>query len=101
MEIKGANYRVGYDPANVVVSFEGILRLSGPEEYQPIEDLLSKVLETNPSRITLDMRALTFVNSSGINVLYKFAIATRKQSELGLSSKHRKASRGRVKRYLI
>jgi anti-anti-sigma factor len=82
MEIKGANYRVWYDPANVVVSFEGILRLSSPEEYQPIEDLLSKVLETNPSRVTHDLRGLTFINSSGINVLYKFASATRKQGEL-------------------
>ena len=80
MEIKGANYRVWYDPANVVVSFEGILRLSSPEEYQPIEDLLSKVLETNPSCVTHDMR-FTFINSSGINVLYKFASATRKQGE--------------------
>lgn len=84
MEIKGVNYRVWYDPANVVVSFEGILRLGGPQEYQPIEDLLDKVLLTEPNVITLDMRALSFLNSSGINVLYKFAIAMRKKGELKL-----------------
>lgn len=85
MEVKGVNYRVWYDPANVMVSFEGILRLGGPQEYQPIEDLLEKVLLTEPKVITLDVRALSFLNSSGIHVLYKFAIAMRKKGELRLS----------------
>jgi len=84
MEIKGITHRVWYDPSNVVVSFEGILRLGGPQEYQPIEDLLEKVLLTEPKVITLDLRALSFLNSSGINVLYKFAIAMRKKGELQL-----------------
>ena len=84
MEIKGVNYRVWYDPANAVVSFEGILRLGGPQEYQPIEDLLEKVLLTEPKTITLDVRALNFLNSSGINVLFKFAIASRKKGDLQL-----------------
>ncbi|EYF01547.1 slr1658 superfamily regulator [Chondromyces apiculatus] len=84
MEIKGGNYRVWYDANEVTVYFEGILRLGGPQEYAPIETLLDKVLESNPSKITLDLRALNFLNSSGINVLYKFAIATRKKGELQL-----------------
>lgn len=84
MEIKGGNYRVWYDPAYVVVSFEGILRLSGAQEYEPIENLLDKVLMTEPKTITLDLQALHFLNSSGINMLYKFAIATRKKGDLQL-----------------
>lgn len=85
MEIKGGTYRVWYDPNESTVSFEGILRLGGPEEYQPIDTLLERVLEGGPTRITLDMRRLSFLNSSGINVLYKFAIATRKQADVQLS----------------
>ncbi len=84
MEIKGENYRVWYDPSEVKVHFEGILRLSGAQEYQPIEDLLHKVLATDPKTVTLDVRALSFLNSSGINVLYKFAIAARKKGDLQL-----------------
>lgn len=84
MEINSGNYRVWVDPATVTVYFEGILRLAGPQEYQPIEDLLDKVLLSEPKAITLDVHALNFINSSGINVLYKFAIATRKQGELPL-----------------
>lgn len=85
MEIKGGNYRVWFDPAETTVYFEGILRLGSPTEYQPIEDLLEKVLMTEPKVITLDMRALNFLNSSGINMLYKFAIAMRKKGELQLA----------------
>ena len=84
MEVKGGTYRVWYDPSEATVSFEGIMRLGGPEEYQPIEKLLERVLESSPGKINLDMRRLTFLNSSGINVLYKFAIATRKQSDVQL-----------------
>jgi hypothetical protein len=84
MEIKGLNYRVWYDLNEVTVYFEGLLRLGGPQEYQPIEDLLEKVLLNEPKAITLDVRALSFLNSSGINVLYKFAIAMRKKGELQL-----------------
>lgn len=84
MEIKGVNYRVWYDPSDVVVYFEGILRLGGAQEYTPIEDLLDKVLVAGPKTVTLDVRALSFLNSSGINVLYKFAIATRKKGEVQL-----------------
>lgn len=84
MEVKGVNYRVWYNPVEVLVSFEGILRLGGPQEYQPIEDLLDKVLLSEPKVITLDLRALSFLNSSGISVLYKFAIAMRKRGDLQL-----------------
>jgi hypothetical protein len=84
MEIKSDNFRVWYDPAEVKVFFEGSLQLSGAQEYQPIEDLLEKVLSMGPETVTLDLRALSFLNSSGINVLYKFAIAARKKGELKL-----------------
>jgi len=84
MEIKGGTYRVWYDPSETTVHFEGILRLGGAEEYQPIEKLLERVLESNPTRIMLDLRGLSFLNSSGINVLYKFSIATRKQADTQL-----------------
>lgn len=91
MEIKGSSYRVWYDPTNVVIYFEGILRLGGPQEYSPIEDLMEKVLLKEPKVITLDMQNLNFLNSSGINMLYKFAIATRKKGEVHLVARGSKA----------
>jgi hypothetical protein len=81
MEIRGSSYRVWYSPSDVKVTFEGILRL-GTAEYGPIEELLEKTLLTSPKVLTLDLRTLSFLNEAGINVLYKFAIATRKKGDL-------------------
>lgn len=77
-EIKGQGYRVWYDRSSRTVHFEGVLRLS-TSEYKPIDDLLEAVLASNPPSVRLRMTDLQFLNSSGINMLYKFAIAVRKK----------------------
>ena len=78
-DIKGPGYRVWFDAPARTVHFEGVLRLS-TSEYKPIEDLLDRVLLAHPS-LGLRMTELQFLNSSGINMLYKFAIAARKKGE--------------------
>lgn len=78
-EIKGQGYRVWYDPSSKTVHFEGVLRLS-TSEYKPIEELLDHVLAEGPPMLRLRMTELQFLNSSGINLLYKFAIAVRKKA---------------------
>lgn len=78
-DIKGPGYRVWFDATARTVHFEGVLRLS-TSEYKPIEDLLDRVLLANPA-LALRMTELQFLNSSGINMLYKFAIAARKKGE--------------------
>jgi hypothetical protein len=78
-EIKGQGYRVWYDPSSKTVHFEGVLRLS-TSEYKPIDELLEHVLASDPPMLRLRMTELQFLNSSGINLLYKFAIAVRKKA---------------------
>lgn len=82
-EIKGQGYRVWFEPASRTVHFEGILRLS-TGEYQPIEELLHNCLASDPPAMHLKMTELGFLNSSGINMLYKFAIAARKRGSIEL-----------------
>jgi len=77
LDIKGPGYRVYFDEATTTVHFEGSLRL-GTAEYDPISNLLNLVAERKPPTINLRMVDLVFLNSSGINALYKFAIALRK-----------------------
>jgi hypothetical protein len=77
LDIKGPGYRLRYDAAASTVHFEGSLRL-GTAEYEPLANLLNAVVERKPSTIHLRMTDLVFLNSSGINMLYKFAIALRK-----------------------
>ena len=80
MEVKGDSYRVVYDPTTTTVTFDGTLRLRGMTEYDPIVQLLDNVVAQEPDTITLDLRELQFLNSSGINILFKFVIKIRDQS---------------------
>ncbi len=82
-DIKGPGYRVWFDPNTITVYFEGVLRL-GTAEYEPVEQLLHGVLATKPQTLRLHMNNLTFLNSSGINTLYKFVIAIRKLGNLAV-----------------
>jgi hypothetical protein len=81
MEVKGTNYHVTYEPTTSTVSLQGILRLRGLHEYDPIVQLLDDVVDAKPAKITLDLRSLQFLNSSGINILFKFVIKIRDQDQ--------------------
>ena len=79
MEINTKDYNIQYDRATETVTCCGSFRLSQMEEYAPIVQLLNDVAEREPKIITLDLRKLEFLNSSGINILSKFAIKVRQQ----------------------
>lgn len=77
MEIKTEEYNICYDSETETVNFNGSLRLSGMDEYGPIVQLLNQMAEKEPPQITLDLRELEFLNSSGISMLSKFVIKVR------------------------
>ena len=83
-DIQGDNYSVEYDPSTTTVHFHGSLRLGGMAEYQPIADLLTQLADQEPASITLDLKDLKFLNSSGINMLSKFVIGMRKKKTIGI-----------------
>ncbi len=74
MEIKGKEYYVIYNPDTARVTFQGTLRSCGASEYVPIVQLLDDVVASTPRLTVLDLRELYFVNSSGINVIFRFII---------------------------
>ena len=85
MEINTQDYQICYDPATATVSFIGSLRLSGPAEYAPIAHFLTKVADMEPTKITLNLQQLEFLNSSGINVLSKFIIEIRNTARVQMA----------------
>ena len=82
MEIKTAEYNVWTEGA--IIHYEGTLRLSGTDAYQPILDMMQTVLAEKPQTVVLDLTQLEFLNSSGINLLAKFTIELRKLPEIGM-----------------
>lgn len=76
MEIKNEDYQVTYDPETGTVTCSGSFRLRG-SEYAQIADMLNEAADARPPIITLDLRELQFLNSSGINTLSKFVIRVR------------------------
>ena len=89
MEIKGEEYRINYDSERVAVTCEGSFRLRRAE-YAPIKQLLNEIADATPPLITLNLRTLEYLNSSGINMLSKFVIKVRKlkSSQLVLLGNH-------------
>jgi len=75
MEIKNDKYSITYDLANATVTCKGSLLLNGVKEYEPILQLFNQTAEQQqPNSLTVDIRELKFLNSSGINMMTKFVI---------------------------
>jgi hypothetical protein len=76
-EVKGAKYRVTYDPSTATLAFEGTLRLRDVQAYGSLITLFDRAVAAEHEVVTLDVRGLDFLNSSGINVLFQFVIKLR------------------------
>lgn len=82
--IETVDYKVWYDEPLTTLRCKGSLRLNGIDEYTSIIQLFNQAAEKHPSALTLDLRELQFLNSSGINILLKFVISVRKRQEMSL-----------------
>ena len=78
-EIRREDYLVTYHPESATIILQGVLRLQGLPAYAPITEFLNEMVDNRPETITINLRELTFLNSSGIDMLLKFVIKVRKQ----------------------
>lgn len=83
MDICHEDYKVQYDDETATIRCSGSFRLHG-EEYQPVLDLMTRAADMKPALLTLDVRELQFLNSSGINTLSKLILQVRKHSVSGI-----------------
>lgn len=78
MTIQTEAYTVAADKEGSQVLLKGTLRLQGREQYKPIFELLMESASWEDGKLTIDMRELIFLNSSGISALSLFIIEMRK-----------------------
>jgi hypothetical protein len=83
VEIKTDEYSVEYKSAMATVFLRGFLRLPGMPEYESIMNLLLDAVE-GASILTLNLRELEFLNSSGISMLSMFVVKIRNQGQVQL-----------------
>jgi hypothetical protein len=80
MDIVCDDYQVHYDAVTATVLCQGSFRLRGTEEYAPILQVLTSAADAKPATLTLDLRTLQFLNSSGVTTLSKFVLQARKHN---------------------
>lgn len=89
MKVQGENYQVIYISSSAEVTFSGELALMTMAEYTPIKRLLDTALDEVSRRedahLQMDLRSLSFLNSSGINVLFRFTIKVRQASVVSMT----------------
>jgi hypothetical protein len=83
-EVTGDGYQVQYESEDSTVYFKGQIALGSPKEYAPIVKLLNTVAESGSQIITLNVKELAFLNSSGISMLSKFVLGMRKKKSTQL-----------------
>lgn len=85
MEIKTEDYRIWYEPDISTIFLQGFLRLDGMEAYKPVMDLAISALERSPLHLTLNLRELEFLNSSGISMLSMFVVKVRQKGDMEMT----------------
>lgn len=85
LEIKGESFSIFYDSNTKAINLTGRVRLRGLEEYTVVFDLFDKVIEIGKDSITLDLQNLELINSSGIDMLSKFIITSRKKKTVQIN----------------
>ncbi|MDJ1171559.1 hypothetical protein PMG71_19190 [Roseofilum sp. BLCC_M154] len=78
-------YKIDYNPDASTINFVGELSLNGASEYDPIKNFLDRIADSEPSHLTLNLKELNFLNSSGISLITKFVIGLRKKPNIKLT----------------
>ncbi len=87
MEINGDKYRIYYDATTTTLYLQGVLRLN-TEEYLPIVQLLEHIIDLELPLLTLNLRDLEFLNSSGFTNLARFVakISAKKTMQMKIQA---------------
>ncbi|ALG67176.1 slr1659 superfamily regulator [Beggiatoa leptomitoformis] len=80
-KIRAEDYRVESNVFTGTITFQGKLQLQDSKAYMPILEMLNELAEKDLPKITIDLRALELLNSSGINTLSKFLMQMERKNQ--------------------
>lgn len=81
MEIKETDYNLSYDKESSTAILKGSLRLLNLAEYEKVKVFFNMAAREANKTLTLDLKELIFLNSSGITTLSTFVISLRKENK--------------------
>lgn len=70
-------YTITLDQASHSATLSGVLRLSSPVAYRPVMQPIQDAIEAGPPSYRVDLRGLSFMNSSGVTALSRLVMAAR------------------------
>lgn len=76
---ENGEYRVAYNADTGTVSCKGIFVLRGKDGHRPVAEFFQNVVDESPDGLTLDIRNLKFLNSSGIATIAGFIVGIKKK----------------------
>ncbi|EIJ42740.1 hypothetical protein BegalDRAFT_1866 [Beggiatoa alba B18LD] len=80
-KLKAEDYRIESNMFTGTVTFQGKLQLQDSKAYTPILEMLNELAAKDLPKITIDLRALELMNSSGINTLSKFLMLMERKQQ--------------------
>lgn len=69
---------ITFHEAESLLTFDGSMRLANMKEYDVVAEFLRESSESSPTELTMDLRSLRFLNSSGITTLSLFILSCKK-----------------------
>jgi hypothetical protein len=69
MELIAGESKLIFKETEALLIMEGSMRLANLMEYDKVSVFLMSCAQKSPDKLTIDMRKLTFLNSSGITTL--------------------------------
>lgn len=82
MNLRTSEFSIAFVEAEARIAFEGSMRLRSARDYDDVKQLLRAAHALDMPLLTLDFRALKFLNSSGISTIGQFIVEARKADKM-------------------
>lgn len=76
--LKAGDATIIYNESDSIMEFKGSMRLANMKEYDVVSEFMKEAIATSDKHLTMDLKSLQFLNSSGITTLSLFILNCKK-----------------------